>query len=131
MASTTDGHPIGVAAGLAVLEAIDEEGILANVQRQNKRLTANLQQVHEEFLGGPPVDSRGLAIVFPLHDKEGAPWEDAAIERLRLAADVGGLLFTGGEGSSHVWFYPPLILTDAESDEIAERLRTAFKATSA
>ena len=131
MASTSDGHPIAAAAGLAVLEAIDQEDILANVRRQSERLTANLKEVHGEFCGGPGPDARGLAIVLPLHDKDGAPYEDEPIEKLRLAADDGGLLFTSGEGSAHVWFFPPLILTDAESDEIANRLRTAFATTQA
>jgi len=128
MASTSDGHPIAVAAAMAVLDVIEEEDILANVRRQGERLTSNLLQVHDEFLGGPGPDARGLAIVFPLHDLDGEPWPDEDIEKLRLAADAGGLLFTGGEGSSHVWFFPPLILTDAESDEIADRLRSAFMA---
>lgn len=126
LASTTDGHPIGAAAGMAVLEAIDEEGILDNVVKQSARLLDNLTQIHEEFLGGPRPDARGLALVFPLHDADGNPWADEAIERLRLTADEGGLLFTGGEGSAHVWFFPPLIITDEEVDEIADRLRTAL-----
>ena len=129
MASTSDGHPIATAAGMAVLDAIDGEDILSNVRRQSERLTGNLQQVHDEFLGGPGPDARGLAIVFPLVDQEGEPWPDERIEKLRLAADDGGLLFTGGEGSSHVWFFPPLILTDDESDEIANRLREALQRT--
>lgn len=129
MASTTDGHPIGVAAGIAVLEALDEEDILANVRRQSERLVGNLQDVHDEFLGGVGPAARGLAIVLPLHDQDGTAWADDAIEKLRLTADEQGLLFTGGEGSSHVWFFPPLILTDDESDQIAERLRDAFITT--
>ena len=46
-----------------------------------------------------------------------------------MAADTGGLLFTSGEGSSHVWFFPPLVITDQETDEIATRLRDALLAT--
>ena len=126
LASTTDGHPIGAAAGMAVLEAIDEEKILENVVKQSPSFLGALRQIHDEFLGGPGPDARGLSVVFPLHDKDGNPWADEQIERLRLAADEGGLLFTGGEGSAHVWFFPPLIITDEEIDEIAERLRTAF-----
>lgn len=129
MASTTDGHPIAAAAGMAVLDAIEEEDILANVGRQSTRLVGHLQQIHDEFLGGPGPDARGLAIVFPLHDQDGNPWSDEAVERLRVAADGGGLLFTGGEGSAHVWFFPPLVITDDEIDEIAARLRAAFTAT--
>lgn len=126
LASTTDGHPIGVAAGMAVLDAIDSEGILDNVVKQSPRFLEHLAQIHDEFLGGPGPDARGLAVVLPLHDKDGNPWADEAIEALRLTADAGGLLFTGGEGSAHVWFYPPLVITDDEIDEVAERLRAAF-----
>jgi adenosylmethionine-8-amino-7-oxononanoate aminotransferase len=126
MASTTDGHPIAVAAGMAVLDAIDEEGIFDNVATQSSRLLGHLGQIHDEFLGGPASDARGLAVVLPLHDKDGNPWADEEIEALRLAADAGGLLFTGGEGSAHVWFYPPLVISDDETDEVAERLRAAF-----
>jgi adenosylmethionine-8-amino-7-oxononanoate aminotransferase len=126
MASTTDGHPIAVAAGMAVLDAIDQDGIFDNVVRQSPRFVGHLEQIHDEFLGGPGPDARGLAVVFPLNDKDGNPWPDEEIERLRLAADQGGLLFTGGEGSAHVWFFPPLVITDDETDEVAERLRAAF-----
>lgn len=108
--STFGGNPLACAAGLAVLDAIDREGLMANAARQgdlvsSKLSGANLKKVRE-------VRGRGLMIGIELKEHAG-PF-------LQPLADAGLLVLLAGQRV--IRLLPPLILTDEQSDFIATTL---------
>ncbi|MDX2547620.1 aspartate aminotransferase family protein [Streptomyces sp. WI04-05B] len=124
--STTDGHPLAAAVGLAVLEVLYEDGLMATVEAKGKVLQEALEQVHKENVPGGEVSGVGLMQRFRLHDADGQPWSVEKIDRLHAACEEAGLLTSIGDAC--LWFLPPLVITERECEEIAERMVEAFRA---
>jgi len=114
--STTDGHPLAMAAGIAVLEAMRDEGVLENVVARG----ATLREGFDALAGrhGCVAGVRGVGLLYQveLAGPAGQPWDREACERLRLAAEERGVLIATDESSFGV--FPPLVLTDDDCDEI-------------
>jgi acetylornithine/N-succinyldiaminopimelate aminotransferase len=115
--STYGGNPLAMAAGEAVLDAFDEEDILANVRDKSTKLKARLEQ----FIGNYPelfeeVRGRGLLLGLKLK-VEPRP----LVEHLR--ENHGLLTVSGGENTVRI--VPPLVIGDAHIDEFMERLSAA------
>jgi len=107
--STFGGNPLASAAGLAVLQELEEANLLAHVRSAGERLQAGLAGI-----GGPlirEVRGKGLMIGVELAEAA-APY----IGRLREAG-----VLTVGAGSHVIRFVPPLIISEDEVDEVVER----------
>lgn len=122
--STTDGHPLAAAAGLAVLDIYKRDGILEHVQRVGPFLQERLRAVHEKRIGSGEVAGAGLMQRFDLRDTSGEPWTWEAVNNLYIACEDNGLLISRGYGS--LWLVPPLIVTEEDCDEIVASLDAAF-----
>jgi acetylornithine/N-succinyldiaminopimelate aminotransferase len=112
--STYGGNPLAMAAGEAVLDAIAEEQILANVVDKSAKLVAGLQQ----FIGNYPdlfeeVRGRGLLLGIKLKMEP-----RAFVAHLR---DNHGLLTVSG-GDNTLRVVPPLIIDDSHIEEFMEKL---------
>ncbi len=112
--STYGGNPLAMAAGEAVLDAIAEEDILANVRDKNAKLVARLEQ----FIGNYPdlfeeVRGRGLLLGLKLK-MEPRPF----VAHLR---DGHGLLTVSG-GDNTMRIVPPLVIDDSHIDEFMQKL---------
>ncbi len=108
--STFGGNPLACAAGLAVLETLQEVSLLGNADRQGTRINeaiirADLKRVRE-------VRGRGLMIGIELKEHAG-PF-------LQPLADSGLLVLLAGQRV--IRLLPPLILADDQSDFIAKTL---------
>jgi adenosylmethionine-8-amino-7-oxononanoate aminotransferase len=132
------GHPVACAAALAVQQVIERDGLLAAVRRQGNGLRARL---HARFDAHPRVgDIRGrglfqaLELVATREDK--TPFEPAlrVHAKIKAAAMARGLMVypmggtIDGHAGDHVLLAPPFIVTDAELDEIVDRLADAVDA---
>jgi ornithine--oxo-acid transaminase len=110
--STFGGNPLACAIARAALAVLIEEGMIENAARQGERLMAQLRRV-----GSPSVREvrgRGLMIAVELHPEAGGA--RAHCERLQAR----GLLCK--ETHEHtIRIAPPLIVTDAQTDWIAEQ----------
>ena len=110
--STFGGNPLACAIARAALSVLIEEGMIENAARQGERLMAALRRV-----GSPSVREvrgRGLMIAVELHPEAGGA--RAHCERLQAR----GLLCK--ETHEHtIRIAPPLIVTDAQTDWIAEQ----------
>jgi 4-aminobutyrate aminotransferase len=117
--STFGGNPVACAAGIAVLETIADEGLVANAARMGVELTAGLRSLAEEDERIGDVRGPGLMIGLELvTDRASRTPDPALVEGLRArAADSGLLLLYCGRASNVIRLIPPLDVTAAEVDE--------------
>ncbi len=119
--TTFGGNPVSCAAGLAVLDTIRSEGLVANAADKGRELRAGLErlQATDERIG----DVRGyglmIGVEFVTDAKSKAPDEARTSQVLAKAADLGLLLLNCGTHHNVIRWIPPLNVT---SEEIAEAL---------
>jgi ornithine--oxo-acid transaminase len=110
--STFGGNPLACAIARAALAVLIEEGMIENAARQGERLMAQLLAIASPSVR--QVRGRGLMIAVELHPEAGGA--RAHCERLQAR----GLLCK--ETHEHtIRIAPPLIVTDAQTDWIAEQ----------
>jgi adenosylmethionine-8-amino-7-oxononanoate aminotransferase len=128
IASTTDGHPVGMAAGIAVLDVIMEPGFLDAVRHRGERLRWLLGQLipSNENIAG--VRGIGMMIAVDLIDQEGRPWTAKAVDNLRIACQKHGMLTTFSPGSMPIM--SPINATESDCLEMVEILNAAINAIS-
>ena len=135
---TYNGHPMACAAALAVLTAIRQRDLLANVRRQGEALDGVL---HERFANHPHVGDirgRGLlrAIELVADRSTKAPFEPAHRLHARVKEEAmarglccypsGGTI--DGVRGDHVLLAPPYIIDEDQILAIGERLGEAVDA---
>jgi acetylornithine aminotransferase len=104
--STFGGNPVACAAALAVLDTIENDGILGNVKTVGGRLSAGIAAIEHPLLKG--VRGRGLWLAAPL--------TEAKAPAVVAAAQSRGFLLNPVQPDV-VRLAPPLILSAAEADE--------------
>ena len=114
--STFGGNPVSAAAGLAVLEVLDDERVLPRVQAAGMALRAGIRDVATRHPAIGDVRGVGLAIGIEIvrdrRTKEPDPEATTAIkERMR---DRGVLVGTTGAAGNILKVRPPLAFTTAE-----------------
>jgi ornithine--oxo-acid transaminase len=115
--STFGGNPLACAVARAALRVLVEEGMIENAARQGDRLKAGLASIRSNAVR--EVRGRGLMIAVELEPEAGGARQ--VCERLMAR----GLLCK--ETHEHtIRVAPPLIITDAESDWIAEQFAAAL-----
>ncbi|MGP1516892.1 MAG: acetylornithine transaminase [Ottowia sp.] len=110
--TTFGGNPLAMRAGVETLRIMEEDGLLDNAARVGAHLKAALQQALAHLPGVKDVRGQGLMIGVELDRPCGA---------LTLRALEAGLLISV-TSDSVVRLVPPLILTEAEADEIVALL---------
>ncbi|MFJ3664311.1 acetylornithine transaminase [Streptomyces sp. NPDC090119] len=109
--TTFGGNPVACAAGLAVLDTIEDEGLLANAKRQSEALRAGI-----EALGHPLVDHvRGAGLLL------GIVLTGPHAARAQAAAQEAGFL-VNAPAPDVVRLMPPLNLRDDEVDAFLQAL---------
>jgi adenosylmethionine-8-amino-7-oxononanoate aminotransferase len=131
---TMAGNPLACAVGDAVLTAYEAEGVLGNVERQGERLMTGLLKLKRHPLVGD-VRGRGLmaAIELTVPGTDSAlPAPLGAAARLdQLARDEGLIVYPcsriidGLQGDA-ILLLPPLVISEAEVNELLERLDRAL-----
>lgn len=134
---TYAGNPLACAAGLAVIEEIERQGMMANSLTIGALLKARLTALMDRFAFIGDVRGMGLLMAFELVadrvTKEPLPPALAAYDRLTEQAYARGLIVyprrsRGGYAGDHILIAPPMITTPAQVDEIMERLTAAIAA---
>ncbi len=118
---TYSGHPLAAAAAIATIKLYHDEGLFARAAALAPQWQAALHSLH----GKPHViDIRNLGLVggIELACRPGAPGA-RAMQLFRKLFDTGLLVRVTGD---IVALSPPLIVSEAQIDEIAERIGTAL-----
>ena len=125
--TTYGGNPVACAAGLAVLETIEAEGLVANARLRGAELSGGLRELMAEFPGIGDVRGPGLMIgVEFVRDRTTREPDGAMAEAVAArAADDGLLLLTCGMQHQVIRWIPPL---DVSVSEIEEALGTFERA---
>ena len=116
--STFGGNPVACAAGLAVLDVLEEEHLQENARRVGNYLIARLRSMQEKHaLVGDVRGSGlflGLDLVIDRGTREPAPGQASyVVNRLR---DRGILAGTDGPHHNVIKLRPPLIFSQADAD---------------
>jgi acetylornithine/N-succinyldiaminopimelate aminotransferase len=108
--STFAGGPVQCAAGLAVLDVIDDEALLARV----RELGEHLRHAVAELPGVGEVRGRGLMIAFELVDGGAPDFVIRALSQERIVLNA--------TGPTTVRLLPALIVDRGQADDALQRL---------
>ena len=130
------GHPVACAAGNAVIDAIEEDDLLANVRGRGRELQAGLgielgQHPHVGDIRGRGL-LIGIEIVKDRSTKEPFETERKLPGRIKAAAMAEGLMVypmggtIDGLSGAHVLLAPPYIIDGSHVEAIVDRLSKAL-----
>jgi alanine-glyoxylate transaminase / (R)-3-amino-2-methylpropionate-pyruvate transaminase len=126
--NTFAGNPVSMAAGLAVMEVIDEEGLMDNARVVGGHLKAGLERLAEKHPLIGVVRGKGLMLGVELvrdrRTKEPATAETMAV--MEAARESGVLLGKGGLYGNVLRIKPPLCVTREDADFAVEVLDLAL-----
>ena len=124
---TYAGNPLACSAGLAVLEELEEQNLLANAAAMGDVLMNRLENLMDRYPFIGDVRGKGLLTAFEfVSDRdtmEPLPTGLNAHSRLVEIAYESGLITysrrtRGGTAGDHFLLAPPLIVTEAQIDEM-------------
>lgn len=117
--TTFGGNPVSCAAGLAVLETIHREALVANAAARGAQLEARLREIASTDDRIGDVRGRGLMLGVEFVTDRATRQPDGAMGDAIIArcADAGLLLLTCGPAHNIVRWLAPLDATPAEVDE--------------
>lgn len=134
---TYAGNPLACAAGLAVIEEIERQGMMANAVSTGALLRSELEGLMARFPFIGDVRGMGMLLAFEVIadpvTKVPFPAAFRAFDLLTEEAYARGLIIyprrsRGGYSGDHFLVAPPMIATPAQVGEIMERLTDALKA---
>ncbi len=134
---TYHSNPLSCAIGVAVLDELTERDLIGNAARMGRRLRAALERIAANSAIVGDVRGKGLLLAIELvADKANQrmiPLDLRAPYRFQeIALDHGLAIYcrrtAGGRFGDWVMIAPPLIITEAELDELASRLAAALAA---
>ena len=137
---TYAGNPLACAAGLAVVEEIETQDLMANTRAIGASLKSRLETLIERYPFIGDVRGKGLLLAFELvADRETMtplpPAFDAYLKLVELAYDRGLILYSrrtrGGREGDHFMVCPPMIATEDHVEEIMAKLTDSLDALAA
>jgi adenosylmethionine-8-amino-7-oxononanoate aminotransferase len=137
---TYAGNPLACSAGLAVLDVIERDGLVANAAAMGKVLMARLRALMDRYPFIGDVRGKGLLTAFEFvadrETMEPLPVGLNAHSRLVELAYARGLIIysrrtRGGVAGDHFLIAPPLIITEAQIDEMMAILTDSLDAFAA
>ena len=116
-ASTFGGNPLATAAGVAALNAILEEGMLENCEKVGIYFLARLEEIKRKFSIVQEVRGKGLLIGMELKREGGSIVKTMMQRGVLINCTMNNVLR----------FLPPLIVTEAEVDQVVNTLEEVFR----
>jgi 4-aminobutyrate aminotransferase-like enzyme len=132
LGGTYGGNPIACAAALAVLEAIESEGLCERSQRIGARMMERIEEIKRANDTRPIGDVRGLGamVAFELVKERGThePDADATKAVTAKALEHGLIILSCGYYANTVRLLAPLTIEDAHLEEGLDALASALRA---
>jgi adenosylmethionine-8-amino-7-oxononanoate aminotransferase len=132
---TYAGNPLACAAGLAVIEEIEAQGLMENAARVGALLKTRLEGLMQRHAFIGDVRGQGLLLAFELvadrQTRRPLPKAlNAHVELVERAYEEGLIIYSrrsrdGLEGD-HFLVCPPMITTETQVEEIIDRLTAAL-----
>jgi alanine-glyoxylate transaminase/(R)-3-amino-2-methylpropionate-pyruvate transaminase len=128
--NTFGGNPVCMAAGMAVLEVIEEDGLQENSRVVGSRLRDGLEGLMRKHQLVGDVRGMGLmlGIELVLDRATKEPAKATAIKVLEAAREMGVLLGKGGIDGNVLRIKPPMCITAADAEFAIEVLDRALLA---
>lgn len=116
--NTYGGNPVSMAAGLAVMEIIDEEGLQENCKVVGGHFKSQLQKLADDHQVIGDVRGKGLMLGVELVKDRGTkePHTEAAKQLMEEAREMGVLLGKGGLNGNVLRIKPPMCITKDDAD---------------
>lgn len=115
--TTFGGGPLVSVAALTTLKVIEEEGLLANAERIGTHLKSRFTEALSDVAG--VVDIRGMGLMM------GIELDRPCGELVKQALDAG--LLTNVTQDSVIRLLPPIIIKQAEADQLVDTLVPVIK----
>lgn len=137
---TYAGNPLACSAGLAVLEEMEDQGLIENAAKMGEVLMTRLRGLMDRYPFIGDVRGKGLLTAFEfVSDRETMeplpPALEAHARLVELAYERGLIIYSrrtrGGTAGDHFLLAPPLIITEAQIDEMMTILCQALDAFAA
>ncbi len=126
--NTFGGNPVCMAAGLAVLDVIDEDGLQDNARVVGARFKSGLQKLAMSHRVVGDVRGMGLMLGVDLVRDRGTrePAREAAAVVMEATREMGVLIGKGGLDGNVLRIKPPMCITLDDADFALDVLDRAF-----
>ncbi|HJU88085.1 MAG TPA: aspartate aminotransferase family protein [Gemmatimonadaceae bacterium] len=126
--NTFAGNPVCMAAGLAVLDVIDEDGLQENARVVGGRLKAGLQKLQTRHAIVGDVRGMGLMIGVELVTDRArkTPARSETLDIMEATREMGVLIGKGGLDGNVLRIKPPMCITAEDADFALDVLDRAF-----
>ncbi|GLC26904.1 aspartate aminotransferase family protein [Roseisolibacter agri] len=126
--NTYGGNPVSMAAGLAVLDVIEQEGIQENARVVGGRLKAGLQRLQQSHALIGDVRGMGLMLGVELVRDRATkePAQQQTLDVLEAMRESGALIGKGGLDGNVLRIKPPMCITAADVDFALDALDHAL-----
>ncbi len=128
LGSTYGGPPLSCAAGLAVLDIIEEEGLCARAERIGEQIVAwgKSLQAETRCIGDVRTTGAMAALEFVVDNDANRPDPDLTKAIVAAAAKKGVLMLACGIRGNVIRFLPPLTISDELLNEALKRARAVI-----
>ena len=128
--NTYGGNPVSMAAGLAVLDIIDEDGLQQNAKVVGGRLKAGIEKLMRSHTLIGDVRGMGLMLGVELVRDRATkePAKGETLEVLEAMRESGALIGKGGIDGNVLRVKPPMCITTADVDFALDALDGALAA---